>query len=100
MAHPMANWMQSSQYAKPEEQDGHEIDDKSDEGDAACSGKCKKQKHHPDEGDAGCLAKFQKLKHHAGLWRKLKRCFVAGDAAFFLPTFKKQKSHSDVDDAD
>ncbi len=103
MAYPMANWMESPKYTKSQERDGHKIDDQSDEGDAAGSGKCKKQKHHPDEGDAGCLAKFQKQKHHegdAGLWPKLKRCFVAGDAVFFLPMFKKQKCHSDVDDAD
>ena len=95
MAHPMANWMESPKYTKPHERDGHKIDDQSDEGDAAGSGKCKKKKHHPDEGDAGCLVKFQKLKDHAGLWRNLKGCFVAGDAAFFLLTFKKQRCHSD-----
>jgi len=100
MAHPMANWMESPKYTKPQEPDGHKIDDQSDEADTAGSGKGKKKKHHPDEGDAGCLVKFPKLKDHAGLLRNLMRCFVAGDAAFSLPTFKKQRCHSDVDDAD
>ena len=100
MAYPMANWMESPKYTKPQESDGHKIDDQSDEGDAAGSGKGKKKKHHPDEGDVDCLVKFPKLKDHAGLWRNLKRCFVAGDAAFSLPTFKKQRCHSDVDDVE
>ena len=64
MAHPMANGMQSFEDVKPEEQDDHKIADESDAGDAGCSLKCKKQKHHPDEGDAGCSPKFKKQKHH------------------------------------
>ena len=40
------------------------------------------------------------LKDHAGLWRNLKRCFVADDAVLSLPTFKKQRCHSDVDDVE
>ena len=92
--------MDSPKYTKSQVLDGHTINDQSDEGHAVSSDKDKKKKHHPDEGDAGCLVKFPKLKDHAGLLRNLMRCFVAGDAAFSLPTFNKQKCHSDVDDAD
>ncbi len=56
IAYLMANWMESPKYTKPQELDGHKIDDQSDEGDAAGSGKGKKKKHQPDEGDADCFA--------------------------------------------
>ena len=70
MAHPMANWMQSSQDVKPEEQglvaEFSSDDDKVDDDDKCDDVSCPKLKRcllAQQSDDGGGLPKFKKQKH-------------------------------------